>query len=186
MSSYEVTRLANIAKAVINPATDDTLILLLPQDPLETAVRVIENEHAEIHAGNTFKAIDAQNIATSTVKYGVTVSTGFPHMHFICDVYDGSVRVDVYRDATFTSGTAMTVNNRNRNSTKTSVVTVHTGVASTNGTLIDSFYVGATGKSAGNNRAESEWILKTGVIYRVDLVGLVAGTKSIMGFNWYE
>lgn len=101
-------------------------------------------------------------------------------------VYNGSARIDLYHTATFTNGSLLTANNRNRNVATAAASTVTTGVTSTNGTLLDSYFVGAGAKGSGDTRAASEWVLKSAGIYRVDLVGLVANTQAIIHFDWYE
>lgn len=235
MSSYEQTRLANVAGSTINPATEEgqadllaelelkadltetqpvndaaveALITLLtdliesrgsvvtipdalnvqigPQDSIEDKPTVISHTHNEIHEGNTYKALSAQSLGTSTVQYAVSTGAEVVHMVTNCDVYDGSARVDIYKLATFTGGSARPINNRNLNSSNTPLTSITGGVASSDGTLIDSFYVGSANKSAGQGRKESEWVLVPSSIYRIDVVGLVAGTQAIVSFNWYN
>lgn len=72
------------------------------------------------------------------------------------------------------------------NSSNTATVAVKTGVTSTTGVLIESFYVAPGKNTSDGGRAASEYILKSGVSYRVDVVGLSAQTAAIIGFNWYE
>jgi hypothetical protein len=228
MSSYEKTRIADIAGDTINPATEEGQINLLTELELKANITdiqpvndaaitnliaarsttpsalealnvqlgvtdaifgvpaLIRHSHEQVHLGNTFKALDSQAVGAGTVQYAIETVTEFPHMLLNCDVYDGSVRVDLYKTATFTGGTALTKNNRNQNSANTSAVIVTGGVTSTDGTLIESFYVGASNKSAGQTRADAEWILEDGAIYRIDLVGLIPGAMAILSLNWYN
>lgn len=163
-----------------------------PTDPISDLPVFQDFEHHQVHEGETYKAMDSQlSLAQTTVKYGITVPTfavliQSPHMVIECDVYNGSARVDVYEVATFTGGSALTAYNRNRNSATAAQATIKTGVTSANGTLIDSFFVGSGKIAAGANRQASEWILKSNTVYRVDVVGLAAGTAALVSFNWYE
>lgn len=163
-----------------------------PGDIVSNLPVMIDYEHHQLHEGETHKAIDTQaSLGTATVKYGLTVATyattiQAPHMVIEADIYNGAARVDIYETATFTGGSAMTAYNRNRNSATAPASTIKTGVTSTNGTLIDSFYAGGGKTTAGQGRQGSEWIMKSNTIYRIDLVGLVANTQCIISFNWYE
>jgi hypothetical protein len=158
----------------------------LYKDALKNATKTLDIAHSEIHSGDSFKAYSRQAaLGTGTVKYAIEV--GADPMHFVLDIgaYNGSLRVELYEGATFTSGTPLTIQNRNRISTDASVATITSGVTTTDGALLDEMFVGAAGKSGDNARSESEWILAPNTTYRVDLIGLVAGTQAIVGFDWY-
>lgn len=189
MSYFEKTWLMNILGNLINPATEDKqddIIALFPQDALESMPIFIGHKQAAARAGNFYKAIDAQSIGAATVKYAVTSTTKYLHFSFNCSVFNGSVRIDLYKSATFTGGTAMTAYNRKLDSTNTATAVATSGVTSTDGTLIDSIYVGVTNKSSGSDTIDHEWILAKNSIYRVDVVGLVAGTEAVITFDWNE
>ncbi len=51
------------------------------------------------------------------------------------------------------------------------------------GTIRD---VGGGNKLAGVNRQSSEWVTKSNTTYRIDVVGLAAGARAAVSFNWYE
>ena len=155
-------------------AKQDSIISLLPQDSVENVPVVIGNSDNKINEGYFFKASSVQAIGVTTVKFAIETSTETPHMEIKADAYGGGVRVDVYKTATFTGGTALTNNNRDQGSSTTSVLTITSGVTSTDGTLINSFH------------SESDvWILDTAETYRVDAVGLSADTEVVITFNWY-
>jgi hypothetical protein len=238
MSSYEQTRLANIAGSAINPATketqeaveaaigavevavsslntsigllatltetqpisaaalplpagastegkQDSLIAVFQLDAIKAIPRTIDSAHSEVHAGNMFKALAEGIPGTATVKFAIETSTEQPHLLINCDVYDGSARVDLYKSATFTGGTALTAHNRNQNSSNTPATTITKDIVSSDGVLIDSFYVGLGDRSARRSRAAAEWVLEVGSIYRVDAVPLDTGAKLILSFDWY-
>lgn len=163
-----------------------------PGDVISNLPVVMQYDHHQIHEGESTRWQDVQSsLGSSTVKYGLTVPTyavtiRAPHLIITSDVYNGTVLVQLYEGATFTNGSTVTGYNRNRNSATTAGLTVTGGVTSTNGTLIDSFYVGSGTRSAASNRASVEWVLKSNTIYRVDVIGQAAGTACIVGFDSYE
>lgn len=167
-------------------------VIVGPGDPISNIPIFMDFEHHQVHEGETYKAIDSQPaLGTATVKYAFVVASHAekiraPHLLIEVDTYNGSARVDLYEGASFTGGTSMTRYNRNRNSTEVPTASTLTGVTSTTGTLIDSFYVGGGNKIAGSNRQSSEWVTRTNTTYRIDVDGLVAGTEAVVSFNWYE
>lgn len=163
-----------------------------PGDPISNIPVVMDFEHHQVHEGETYRAQDVQaSLGVGTVKYSLAVPAASPaisppHMVVSADIYNGAARVDIYAEATVAGGTAVPAHNRNRNSSNTATVAVKTGVTSTTGVLIESFYVAPGKNTSDGGRAASEYILKSGVSYRVDVVGLSAQTAAIIGFNWYE
>lgn len=162
-----------------------------PGDPLSNVPVIIEVEHHQVHEGASYKALDKQNaLGTSTVKYAIitgvlTGTTKSPHMKISLFVYDGIVEVILYKLATSTGGTPLAINNRNLNSSNVPITAINVGVTSADGSIIDDLFYGAT-KSGSEQRGATEWVLAPESVYRVDLIGLVAGTKSIIHFDWYE
>lgn len=163
-----------------------------PGDVVSNIPVVMDFEHHQVHEGETYQGDDLQTgLGAGTVKYSITVPTfattiQAPHMIVGTSVYNGTVLVQIYESATFTGGSTVNIYNRNRNSATTAGTTIKTGVTSTNGTLIASFYAGAGKSSSGSSRASSEWVLKSNTIYRVDIIGQAAGTACITQFDWYE
>lgn len=163
-----------------------------PGDPVSNTPVTIDHEHHQVHEGNSFRAEDLQTgLGAATVKYLITVPTFTntiqgPHLVIFSDVYNGATLVQLYEGATATGGSAMTVYNRNRNSATTAGTTFKTGVTSTNGTLIKSFYAGAGKATSGQSRSVSEMVLKSNTLYRVDVIGQAAGTAAIISFEFYE
>jgi hypothetical protein len=147
----------------------------------------------QIHEGETFVYVDPQpNINAGTVKYGITVATyantiQAPHLTIEVSTYNGVVEVAIYEVATFTGGTVMTQENRNRNmqGVVTDASTITKGVTSTNGTFMDGFYAGAGTKAAGGGAIRDEWVLKSNTIYRVDVIGTVNPTAAYVKFIYY-
>jgi hypothetical protein len=166
-------------------------VLIGPGDTISNIPVVIQIADHQIHEGETHHAVDLHpTLNATTVKYAITVSNyanvvGCPHFQMAVDTYDGFATVNIYEGATFTGGTALTKFNKNRNSAITDATTITTGVTSTNGTLIDSFYVGAGVKSSGRSGTRDEWILKNNTIYRIDVIGGVSPTAAIISFEYY-
>jgi hypothetical protein len=162
-----------------------------PGDIISNIPVVIDLVNHQIHEGETHHAVEHQlTLNASTIKYGITVpvynpTISAPHFTMQVDTFDGHARVDIYEGATFTGGTLMTKYNKNRNDTTTDSTTIHTGVTSTTGTMIDSFFVGGGVKSSGTNGIRDEWILKSNTIYRVDVIGGVNPTAAIVSFQYY-
>ena len=185
--------IASVEARTQTPSGNALNVQIGPGDPISNIPVVQEFEHHQIHEGETHKAIDPQaSLGMGTVKYAFVVPDSFtgevsePHLLIEADVYNGSVRIDLYEGATYSGGSSITIYNRNRNSSTTPEATAYTGVTSTDGTLIDSFFAGASIRTAGDGRAGSEWILKNNETYRIDVVGLAAGTQCILSLNWYE
>lgn len=182
-------RTAQVGPREQTPTGDALQVQIGPGDPISNIPVVILFEHHQVHEGETHRAqfVNAA-LGTGTVKFGVTVPANtYPHMIFGADVYDGAVKVEVREAATFTGTTAVAAVNRNRNTPLVAPgTTVKSGVTSTDGTLIDTFFAGASSKASATSRSASEWILKAGTIYSVTVVGLVANTQVVVGFDWYE
>lgn len=163
-----------------------------PGDVISNIPVVMDFGQHQVHEGESHHANDERlTLGTTTVKYGLTVpvyatTINAPHLIISVDCYDGAALVRMYEGATFTGGAAVTSYNRNRNSATAPGMTITSGVTSTNGTLIDSMFVGSGQKSAGSGRGEDEWVLKSNTIYRVDVIGQVGATQAIVQFHWYE
>lgn len=184
--------LASVEARKQTPTGNALNVQIGPGDVVSNIPVIIDFEHHQIHEGESYLAQDIQSsIGTSTVKYSITVPTfattiNSPHMIIVCDVYNGNATVSVYESATFTGGSTVTIYNRNRNSATTAGTTIKTGITSTNGTLIKTFYAGAGKSTSGSSRSETEIVLKSNTIYRIDIVGRSAGTEAIVGFLFYE
>lgn len=162
-----------------------------PGDVISNIPVVMDFQNHQVHEGVVQHAIDQQlSLNASTVKYGITVATynptiQSPHFTMEIDSFDGWARVDIYEGATFTGGSLLTKNNKNRNSSNTDATTITGGVTSTNGTLIDSFFVGGGVKAVGRQGIRDEWVLKSNTIYRIDVIGGVNPTAAIVSFEYY-
>lgn len=186
----------HILQAAVGPYTQTPeglrmLVQIGPGDPISNLPVVVLLEEHQLHEGEGYRAIDPQlSLGTGTVKYGITVATyavtiRAPHLVLGAEVYNGSVLMLLYDSATFTGGSLVARKNRNRNIAEADTTTITTGVTSTDGTLIDAFYVGSGARAGSSGRGLSEWILKSNTIYRVDMIGQAAGTVAYATFDYY-
>jgi hypothetical protein len=183
---------AGVGPRVQTPTGNVLQVQIGPGDIISSIPVVMDFDNHQIHEGESHHTFDDQpSLGTGTVKYAVTVpvfanTIQAPHMIIEADIYNGAAKVIMYEGATFTGGSDLTVKNKNRNSAVAPKATLKTGVASANGTIIDVFYAGGGNRIAGNNRANSEWVLKSNTIYRFDVIGQTAGTAAVISFEWYE
>ena len=105
-----------------------------------------------------------------------------------------SLQMRIAEGSTITGGSTATPNNRNRNSAKTSGMTIKTGVTlSVEGTVLQYFQVG-TGTNASSARGGSadasaeEWVLKRNTVYtfRFQNIGATTATVAYYSMFWYE
>jgi hypothetical protein len=180
-----------VGPRVQTPSGNVLQVQIGPSDPISNIPIVMDFLQHQIHEGEMFHCLDPQlTLNASTVKYGITVPTyanlmQTPHLNIICDTYNGTALVLLYEGATFTGGSVVRQDNKNRNSANTDGTVIKTGVTSTDGTLIDAFYTGATEKLAGQNGTKDEWPLKSNTIYRVDVIGQINPTAAYVTFEFY-
>jgi hypothetical protein len=182
---------AAVAARTQTPVGNALQVQIGPGDIISNIPVVQDFLNHQIHEGETHHAIDQQlTLNATTVKYGITVpvytpTIAAPHLEVAVDTFDGWARVDIYEGATFTGGTLLTKYNKNRNSATVDATTITKGVTSTNGTLIDSFFVGGGVKAASSSGTRDEWVLKSNTIYRIDVIGGVNPTAAIVSFQYY-
>lgn len=180
---------AEVSKRVQTPTGNVLQVQIGPGDPISNIPVVMEFEHHQVHEGETHEAqYVATGLALTTIKFAIVIPTNiYPHMLLGINVYDGSIRCDIYEGATFTGGVLLNNYNVNRNSSIVPSTAITSGVTSTDGTLMPwSAYVGAGNNSANESRSSHERILKAGTTYRIDIIGLAAQTNGIIHFRWYE
>lgn len=167
----------------VSPATDH-------YDEHTRALNTIEHEHHEIHAGSHFNICGYQSFTNAQVVDFTVVTpntTKWTHMTFGVNGA-GATRVEIYEGATVNvAGTPVTAYNNDRNSTKTTSLTVRVGDTFTaTGTLIYGNQVGAN-KEAGLVARDREMILKqnTTYIFRITNATTLANLISWCA-EWYE
>lgn len=164
-------------------------------DNLTGALVAVENEHHEIHEGETFqvsyKSPDASPIADDgTVIFVLTTTTKTAHLVFDASGggdFEGEFREDV----TVAAGTSMTPQNKNRTFPNNNTATVvRDPTVSNAGVLLETAFIpGGTGPLAGGGigSGRSEWILKKGAKYMLRITNR-AGNNQPMSLRaeWYE
>lgn len=162
------------------------------------ALRNIDNDHVYIHRGLMFVAFDKVTVATTdTVEYAFkTPATGYVHYR-LAGITTSADKVDtqIFKDAVYTGGTALEINNKNQVSSNTSNVTlVKDPTFSSPGTLLpgfSSYLPGASGvgqsRSGTNGQADSEIVFEQDTTYRfVATNGSDAENIIGINFRWYE
>lgn len=163
-------------------------------DSLANAVKTIDYEHSEIHAGSHFKA-GYQDITMSdediiALVFTTPDTTKWAHWTLTAQS-TGLCVVQLFRAPTLSAeGTAITPFNRNENSDKTAdVVVKHTPTITTNGTKLTEKWLGSdAGKYdiGGSTRGASEIILKQNTQYLVLCTAGADAIKCAIGGDWYE
>lgn len=158
----------------------------------------ITGDHAYTHKGMAYSVTNfdsALGAGSATKLTLLTPESNFIHLRLPTVSTSGDkVTVDLYEGSSGNSGgTPATPTNRNRNSSNTSACTIKTGVTvSTNGTLIDKFYVGGgTGVGSFRSGSESgdvdEIVLKSNTLYTVVVTnGSPSENNILTKLKWYE
>lgn len=167
-----------------------TLPVSIPQ-PLET----IDIAHNEVHEGYYFVTSKRVNGAGTVENFQFVVPAGgtVPHINFLIESTDFGI-AELFANPTVTSnGSAMTIYNKNRNSSTPSLMSAYYGgTVTADGTLMVSHLWGnATGQGAGRAtfggavRSNTEWILSAGKRYLLKVSGINAGTL-VFTAEWYS
>jgi len=162
-------------------------------DPYTRAQVYLGYSHNRIHEGSAFYAqhIDSSMADTDTIKLLLVTPDTTTWIHLIWGMdTTGNCTVEFYEACTTSNdGTALSIYNRQRNSALTpSLVVKHTPTVTNNGTLLQSFYSGSSGRfvtEAVESRNENEWILKQNTKYLIQLTAH-ASIKGRLFCNWSE
>lgn len=166
-------------------------------EALTRAVRTITNDHAYIHAGKAFKVLLPLTLTTGTTNKTTILTPATGYIHFRPSKISTSgdkVSVNIYEASSGnTGGTTKTPINANRNRTNSATAIVKDGVTvSTNGTLIDSFFVGGGTGVGGTGSGSSvdeidELVLKQSTLYTIETINGSSATNTILlSLKWYE
>lgn len=162
------------------------------------AFKVITNDHAYIHEGIMFVAFDKAVITTlDTVEYAFkTPADGFVHYR-LASISTSADKVDtqIFEGATYTGGTPLEINNKNRNSDNESLTEViKNPTFQTQGTLLPGFSsylpgsegVGQT-RVGANGQSDSEIVFKPDTVYRFVATNGSSLTNTLgINLRWYE
>lgn len=160
-------------------------------DSSTETLQQISYEHHEIHAGNHFNYADyalAQAIAAE-IEFVITTpnTTKWSHATLEFSASEGAA-IELYEGASgITGGTSITPRNNNRNSSKTSDMTIvkdPTSITS-DGTKASGFLAGG-GRVAGIKSREKEFVLKQNETYLIRITSLANNNDISWDAEWYE
>lgn len=173
-------------------------VLLFAQDQESKALKVITNDHADIHANISFAVANKYTIANGTSAYLElkTPVAGYVNLKPIATQSDGpKILVQLLEAPVFTTGvTPLTPVARKRISPAVSATVIKSNpTAVSAGTGIDLDYIGGgsaaggSGGSGGDIDSNSEWILARNTTYIVKITnnGPAPADVNVKLF-WYE
>jgi hypothetical protein len=165
--------------------------LLNGLDPATNATNTVQYEHHEIHAGDHYNYCDyaLSQAADDDIEFVLTTPDTAKWIHLLFEVQSSEgATIELYEGASgISGGTAITPRNNNRNSTKTSGVTLvkdPTSITS-DGVRASGFVAGGT-RDAGINNREKEFVLKQNETYLVRVTSLAVGNEIGWCAEWYE
>jgi hypothetical protein len=167
-----------------------------PTDPISDIPVVIQYDHHQLHEGESHEynylvtslGLNANQDFRLNVPAGLAPTTRTPHILFEI-ISTAEAELYFYEDMTFTTGnggTLQTSYNRNRNSGNIPATKIYLSpTPATTGTNIWIGLVGA-GRSAGGERANSEWDLKPSADYLFRVTSRAASNKVLVRMEYYE
>jgi len=166
-------------------------------DKATAALEMIDYAHHEVHSGSHYYAYKQATLAnTEKLTIAVTTpnTTKWGHLIWKLSTSDAAV-YDVLEDVTsIANGTAFTVLNNNRNSAKTSAMTIltasdagaDTAIAPTGGTEIYAEAIKAGRRFGEAKRGDAEIILKQNSLYLFRITSGANSNVTSMVLEWYE
>ena len=167
----------------------------VPQDRITKAGLSIDYPHHEIHSGDHyfFNHCDDDVDILGPKYLRITTPNTTKWAHLLCHLYSsGAGKWEFYENPTINAaGTAGTIYNNNRNSTKTSAMVCYYDTTTTSdGTLLWSERTGADGiggsQSGSGISREEEIILKQNEDYVLKFTPDADNAKVCVTFKWYE
>ncbi len=169
-----------------------------PYDPISRIPVFIDYAHHQVHEGETYSVVQLIGTVANDANKDYRITTGSvtpttrtPHwVHEV--IADSSSEVYFYEASTggtVTGGTAMTVQNRNRNSTNVAVTAVYENpsVTATGALLWVGMLTGSKNAVGSSDRSLDEWDLKPSATYLLRVTSRNAqGSKVVVRMNWYE
>ena len=174
-------------------------------DEATGAITMIEYEHHEIHAGDSFKAdINTDDIQTEGVNNALHISFTTPNTtewaHLVIYGWAGGgaeLSIVEAPGGGVAGGANLAIFNRNRNSSETSTL-ISTDDTATNemtqdatvpigGTEIHHWKLGAgKNKIGGDTRGNEEFILQQNTTYSIRMTSTNANIPGQLTLEWYE
>lgn len=162
----------------------------LEKDPYGRYGTMLAMPHHQIHEGNGYRAcVFTADLDTNGV-FGVSITVGSIRPHMLIDIdainEAGIVFLEGVTQA-ISSSNIMSLVNKDRNSSKTSTVSMHYNpTISVSGTVLLSSNYGDGKKSGADVSARDEWILKTDTSYNVSVTSGAENNKVNLTLEWYE
>jgi len=178
------------ASAMYGRITDDAVRPIQIDDSTH-AIKTIEYEHSEIHAGDHYNYCDYQlaNALNDTIEFVMTTPNTTKWIHLSLETYSSQgCEIELYEGASgITDGTSITPRNNNRNSANTSGVTLvkDPSAITSDGTRAAGFLAGA-GRNAGFINRDREYVLKQNTIYLVRITSVANSNDIAWCAEWYE
>ena len=158
---------------------------------------VVQSDHAYIHQGKAFTLSGKSGSVAAGATFIISFQTpSNKYAHLRPSIISSTANLGELRIAegsTFSSGSAATAYNRNYNSSKTSGITIKTGVTMTvEGTIKHYFCIGTGGNpsqnSGGGSGEANERVLKpsTDYTFRFENIGSSTATVFYYDIFWYE
>ena len=149
----------------------------------------INYEHHEIHSGSHFFYSDCVVLGIAgTQQYLITTPDTEKQAHFLFSLVGSSlITLNFFEDGDRVGTTPQVIKNNNRNSVKTSTLSLHkgTGAGTTDGTDIH-FDCGGGNKQTGVISRNQEIILKSNTKYIIKVTSSVNNNSVSVNLNWYE
>ena len=157
-------------------------------------VMATERAHAEVHAGNHYRAGTTGTYGSGTAaNLVITAPAGLSRIHMIPGASSSGAGTLTFNEAATTSGgSAYTSWNRDRNSLNTTTAVIVTGGTVSNaGTVMPGYPIllgGGIGVNAygGDARGNQEWMLKAGSKYLFQFTSGTNGNVVTLDLDFYE
>lgn len=176
---------------------DANAFVLRVQGNSDEGVFITETEaHKELHDGNHYAYINAQDVSGSTTISFVIVTPDTPYVPNFEFFVEGESEFgfDFYEDATpDDDGTPVSspgIINRNRNKPDNNGMNIYSSPTlggGSKGTIIERYHTGSGKQVGGDSRSSHEVVLKRNTKYWVDVIN-VSATENFISWivDWYE
>ncbi len=168
-----------------------TVHLVGPRDDVTHAIESIDYAHHEIHSGSHFFIEGYATLDSGDDLYVKLVTPDTAKWaHFVWEISSSAIlTTELYEDASggMTGGATVTPLNNNRNSSKSSVLTITSGVTAPTdtGTTISQSKWGSR-RAGGTISREDELILKQNTTYCRKFLSGTNGNIVCFKAHWYE
>lgn len=166
--------------------------MALLSDSTTNAIITIDEPHAQIHDGDTYRYSDSVTLNNGSSQDYLLTTPASPTIHFTLQADGTAITSFFMYEATDKTGTTgQTIYNANRTSANASSMTIKKGTSggTTDGTLIAQYASGAAqgqSKNPSNVDHSEEWLLKASTKYIFRITSGTAGNLCNVMMSWYE